>query len=140
MPTQLMLKRGRYPPKKIQSSHLNEHALNREPVPLRDNPQNLEIGPNRVTHPLKECLWFSHTKLLTSRSVKRIFKDGDPFANRCFLMEALISFERQFLTSLNFIRLLRVVITPLVTSESTGRQCRPVTSVLLDLCFNSCRK
>ena len=42
--------------------------------------------------------------------------------------------------SLNFIRLLRVFITPSVTSESTGRQCRPVTSLLLDLCFNSCKK
>ena len=30
--------------------------------------------------------------------------------------------------SLNFIRLLRVVITPLVKSESTGCQCRPLTS------------
>ena len=31
--------------------------------------------------------------------------------------------------SLNFIRLLRVVVTPSLTSESTGRQCRPVTSL-----------
>ena len=30
--------------------------------------------------------------------------------------------------SLNFIRLLRVVITPSVKSESTGCQCRPLTS------------
>ena len=43
-------------------------------------------------------------------------------------------------SSLNFIRLLRVVITPSVTSESTGRSCRPTTSLLLDLCFYSCKK
>ena len=42
--------------------------------------------------------------------------------------------------SLNLIRLLRVVSTPSVTSESTGCYCRPVTSLLLDLCFNSCKK
>ena len=39
---------------------------------------------------------------------------------------------------LNFIRLLRVVITSSVTSESTGRQCPPVTSLLL--CLYSCKK
>ena len=42
--------------------------------------------------------------------------------------------------SLNLIRLLRVVSTPSVTCESTGCYCRPVTSLLLDLCFNSCKK
>ena len=42
--------------------------------------------------------------------------------------------------SLNFIPLLRVVSTPSVSSESTGRYCRPVTSLLLDLWFNSCKK
>ena len=35
---------------KLEKSNLiNEHDLNRKPVPLRDYAQNLEIGPNRVT-------------------------------------------------------------------------------------------
>ena len=51
---------------------------------------------------------------------------------------AIYSLLSWFRYSLNFIRLLRVVITRSVTSESTDRWCRPVTSLLL--CFNSCKK
>ena len=52
--------------------------------------------------------------------------------------QQFLSFRRK--PSLNLIRLLRVVSTPSVTSESTGCYCRPVTSLLLDLWFNLCKK
>ena len=53
-----------------------------------------------------------------------------------FLLIDLLAFRAR--VSLNFIRLLRVVIAPSVTSESTGCEFRPVTSPLI--CFNSCKK
>ena len=46
-----------------------------------------------------------------------------------YLTYGLISWGNACKTSLNFIRLLRVIITPSVTSESTGRWCCPVTSI-----------